>query len=136
MSKKLLTVLSLASVLFGVVAAATLTQMYFPNTGEITVLEIYLDNTLYSNGTAIDWGPCEPDNTYYFENMTVINKGEVTLQVTIIPYNLPSDWILMWQHNNTVITTGTMKSGELNLTIPASATTWPEWGFYLNGEET
>ena len=115
--------------------AYILVQNYYQNTGEIATLELYLDRTFYSNASTIDWGSCEPGGIYYFENMTVLNNGEVDLLVTIITDGLPSDWLLEWGYNNTVITAGTYKAAELNLTIPAAATSWPTWGFYLNGEE-
>lgn len=136
-TKTKITVLLLC-ILIGVAAAAagvTLIQYWYPNTGIINKpsLKLYIDTIYYPNETAIDWGSCDVNSTYYFENMTVINTGNTNLTVYIIPAGLPSTWTLTWTGNDTFLMPTQKVEGELSLTIPASAATWPTWGFYLRG---
>lgn len=134
-------IMMLACVGLGIAASAfavVLIRYWFPNIGTITSpsLKLYIDDSFYPNSTDIDWGACDPGATYYFDNMTVINTGTATLNVYVATQGLPVDWTLAWQGNNTVLNPGEKTGGWLNLTIPATATTWPDWGFHINGEET
>jgi len=104
------------------------------NTGQIPSLAMYLDGTLKPNATAIDWGTCEAGYTYTFENMTVLNTGDVAVNVSIVSTDLPGTWLLIWQGNNTQLEPASKIEGWLNLTIPVTAETWPSWAFSLNGE--
>ncbi len=138
--KKFLVTVALiaAAALTAIVVADILYSLYFPNTGEIVTpkseLTAYLDGTLLTNETIIDWGKCEPGGTYYFENFTVANTGDTTLTVTLRPTGLPSGWQLQWQGNATTLAPSEKTGGWLNLTIPPDATVWPDWGFWINGE--
>lgn len=119
----------------GAIAAETAVHYYYPNNDTIAgaTLTLYLNGTAYANNTAIDWGACKAGNTYT-KNLTIANFGGVTLNVTITTQNLPAEWTLTWQANNTRLEPDYEVVGWLNLTIPATATTWPTWGFSLNGE--
>jgi len=134
--KKSLIAIALLALFIGMVVANSVIRYMYPNIGEIAEpeLKLYLNDKLYTNNTAIDWGTCYPGCTYSFENMTVVNAGNTNLTVYIVTYGLPSDWTLQWQANNTLIQPNEMASGWLNLTIPENATEWPTWGFYLYGE--
>ena len=134
--KKSLIAFALLALFIGMVAAESIIRYMYPNIGQIaqSKLQLYIDNQPYTNNTAIDWGACLPGYTYSFENMTVVNTGDINLTVYIVTYGLPSDWSLQWQANNTFIQPNEMASGWLNLTIPETATEWPTWGFYLHGE--
>lgn len=105
-----------------------------PNTGQIPSLTMYLNGTKTLNDTAIDWGLCTPGYSYTFENMTVVNTGDVAFNVSIVSTDLPSTWLIQWQANNTRIEPAIQIEGWLNLTIPITAETWPTWAFSLIGE--
>jgi hypothetical protein len=104
------------------------------NVGQIPSLTMYLDGDLKPNATAIDWGQCEPGYTYTFENMTVLNTGDVAVNVSIVSDDLPVNWFIEWQANNTLVEPSAKIEGWLNLTIPLTAETWPIWSFSLIGE--
>lgn len=129
--------MSLVSLFVGIAATSVVVQHYYPNSGEISQasLELWLENEFILNNTAINWDVCEPGYTYYFENMTVLNTGNTALTVYITPYDLPSDWLIEWEGDNTPLAPGGTAQGWLNLTIPDTATTWPTWGFKLNGDD-
>lgn len=132
--KKVLVLLACVGLgLAGAAVAYVAIQYWFTNTGTIASpsLTIYINDIL--NETTIDWGLCEANSTYYFENMTVVNTGNTNLTVYIVVVDLPLDWILDWGGNETLLIPGAKVEGELALTIPASATSWPTWGFYLRG---
>ena len=95
---------------------------------------MYLDGTLKPNATAIDWGTCEAGYTYTFENMTVLNTGDIAVNVSIVSTDLPANWFIEWQRNNTLIEPSAKVEGWLNLTIPVTAETWIPWGLSLIGE--
>ena len=134
--KKSLIAIALLALFIGMVAANSIIRYMYPNIGEIaqSELKLYLNDELYTNNTAINWGTCYPGYTYSFENMTVVNAGNTNLTVYIVTYGLPSDWSLQWEANNTPLTAGSKVEGWLNLTIPETATEWPTWGFYLYAE--
>ena len=104
------------------------------NTGQIPSLTMYLDGNLKPNATAIDWGTCEAGYTYTFENMTVLNTGDVAVNVSIISADLPSTWLLTWQGNSSSLEPSAKVEGWLNLTVPVTAESWPSWSFSLIGE--
>lgn len=95
---------------------------------------MYLEGTLTANATTIDWGLCEQGCSYTFENLTILNTGDVAVNVSIVSSDLPMDWLLVWQGNNTQVEPAQKIDGWLNLTIPVTAETWPVWSFSLNGE--
>jgi len=104
------------------------------NVGQIPSLTMYLDGDLKPNATAIDWGQCEPGYTYTFPNMTVLNTGDVAYNVSLVTTDLPANWLIEWQRNNTFIEPSMKLEGWLNLTIPITAESWPSWAFTLQGE--
>lgn len=97
-------------------------------------------NYLYPNGTPVDWGNCVPGDIIYFENMTVINTGGTTFTINLVIRNLPTTWSLTWENNDIdcsgrSLEPGAKVEGELTLTIPVTAATWPEdCGFWLKAE--
>jgi len=111
------------------------------NIGTIGPLAMYLDTVQYYGDEPIDWGVCIPGEAYIFDNMTVINIGEATLTVNLITEGLPEDWSLTWLDSvgetcdGTVLTTNEQVEGTLTLTIPDTATEWPTWGFYIEGND-
>ena len=137
MIKKSIIAIAFIGLFIGMVAAASFVKYWYPNIGQISnvTLEVYINGAKYPNETAIDQGTCDPGATYSFENMTVVNTGTVNAKVYITTQGLPSDWTLQWQANNTIIAPGQKISGWLNLTIPSTATTWPNWGFWIKGEQ-
>ena len=126
--------MALIAFLAGAVIAQTVVNYYYPQDGTIASysLELYFDGTLRSNGTALNWGICEKsiENS---RNVTVVNTGDVNLTVSITTTNLPLGWILEWDANNTILPPDYCIKGWLNLTIPATETTWHAWAFSLNG---
>lgn len=136
MLKKTLAIIALIVLVAGATAAIAtyIVQYYFPNLGSIATLQTYLGTTLYPNGTEIKWGPCEPDALYVMEeNLTVVNAGSTALTVTLTPHGLLNGWTLTWNGNNTLLQAGANVTAPLELYIPANATYWPTWGFYING---
>lgn len=143
--KAILAILTVAMLTFAVAGFALplIVQYWHPNEGTIGTpsLEMYLkDNTevgnfLYADTDPIQWGLCDAGVTYYFENMTVVNTGNIELTVHIVTENLPTDWVLTWAGNDTLLAPDGKIEGQLELTIPAGATEWGEWGFYLTGEQ-
>jgi len=117
-------------------ACAVLVEYWHPNTGTITApaLELYIDDILYLNETALDWGPCEAGYTYSIENMTVLNVGNTALTVSFVTEQLPVGWTLEWEPVTQIVQPDAQIGGWLNLTIPIDATEWGTWGFYIRGE--
>ena len=117
------------------VVASVVVQHYIPSVGTIVSLTYYVEDEYMP--TEIDWGPCQPGYTYYFDNMTVVNTGNTPLNVTIIPYGLPVGWSFEWLGNMTLLDPAEKVEAELSLTIPNDAIDWPaDCGFYLIGEQT
>lgn len=127
--------LALVTFLAVAVIADTIINYQYPQDGQIEAasLALYIDGVLYPNGTTVDWGACETGTVQSFGNVTVVNTGNVNLTVTITTSALPLGWNLQWQANNVLLEPGYAVEGWLNLTIPTTATTWPEWSFSLNG---
>jgi hypothetical protein len=117
------------------VIADTIINYNYPQDGEIegASLAMYVNGALKTNGTAMDWGVCPKGTVQSFGNVTIANTGNQNLTVTITTTGLPQGWILEWQANNTRLDVGYEVEGWLNLTIPLTATAWPEWAFSLNG---
>jgi len=109
-------------------------KYYYPNDGSISnpILTVYINDILYLNNTAIDWGTCKAGKTYT-KNMTISNTGNINLTVTIMSTGLPKGWTLKWQANNTLLEPDFEIEDSLILTIPANATAWPTWGFWIYG---
>jgi hypothetical protein len=128
--------LALISFLGTLVVTDTLVTNYFSSNDQNAgaSLAMFRNGVLCLNGTAGDWGECEKGSVQTVQNLTVVNMGDTNLTVSITATGLPSDWILEWEANNTRLDVGYEVEGWLNLTIPATATEWPAWGFSLNGE--
>jgi hypothetical protein len=118
-----------------VVALDALVTYNYPQDGTIASysLELYFDGILRSNGTAINWGTCTK-NIENYRNVTVVNTGDVNLNVSITTTDLPAGWTLEWNANNTILPPDYEIMSWLNLTIPQSETTWHAWAFSLNGQ--
>jgi hypothetical protein len=114
--------------------ASVVVQYYYPNDGSIStaILTVHINDIIYSNNTAIDWGTCKAGQTYT-KNMTISNTGNINLTVTIMSTGLPKGWTLTWQANNTLLEPDYEIEDSLILTIPANATAWPVWGFWIYG---
>lgn len=134
MRKLSLILVCLIAAVIGAASAAFVVQYYYPNVGSIGALTVYINDVEYADETPINWGACQPGYMYW-KNMTVMNMGNVALNVSIVLEGLESSWTLTWDANNTELQVGESVMGWLNLTIPTEATTWGTWGFYLNGEE-
>lgn len=140
---------ALALVTFLAVAAIAdvIVNYQYPQVGEVegANLAMYIDNAFYPNGTAVQWGEpyvdranithymCEAGTVQSFNNLTVVNTGNMNLTVSITTTGLPSGWVLEWLGNNTLLEPDWKVEAALNLTIPTTATTWPVWSFSLNG---
>jgi hypothetical protein len=133
--KPLTAIIAIALLTFTTLGIASeVVKYYYPNDGSISnaILTMRINNILYSNNTAIDWGTCKAGKAYT-KNMTISNIGNITLTVSIVSMGLPTGWTLMWQANNTRLEPDYEIEDSLILTIPANATTWPLWGFWING---
>lgn len=121
------------AVVLGVALANVYEQYLIHNVGTINTysLKLYLDDTELSNNSAIDWGMCDAGGSYYFSNFTVQNNSTTSVTVLMSTVNLPSDWTVAWQGNNTVLAPTEKAGGWLNLTIAATATEWPDWSFLV-----
>ena len=128
--------MALIAFLAGAVIAETLVSYYYPQDGEIegASLALYRNGVFCPNGTAGNWGVCAKGTVQTVQNLTVVNTGNVNLTVSITTTGLPSDWLLEWQGNNTLLEPDWKVEAALSLTIPANATVWPEWAFSLNGD--
>jgi hypothetical protein len=128
--------LALISFLGTLVVTDTLVNIYYPKNDQNAGanLAMFRNGVFCLNGTAGDWGECERGSVQSVRNLTVVNVGDTNLTVSITATGLPSDWILEWEANNTRLDVGYEVEGWLNLTIPETATVWPEWAFNLNGE--
>ena len=106
---------------------------YYPQDGNFGSynLELYFDDILYANGTTIQWGTCEKGEN--LRNLTIVNTGDINLTVSITTTDLPLEWILEWNANNTLLKPSYEVKGCINLTIPQTENTWHAWAFSLNG---
>lgn len=125
--------------------SAIIVQYLYPNLVTISSpsLELWLDAdstdgipaVKYPNETAIDWGMLDAGDSYFFDNMTVLNTGNIPLTITITAYGLPEGWTLTWAGDGTLVDPTETVEGVLTLTVPEGATTPTEkWGFWINGE--
>lgn len=120
--------------------AVPITQYFFPQNATVAgvvKLEVYVDDALWLNGTAIDWGLVEPDETVFL-NLTVKNIGNVNTKVAFLVPNLPTGWMETWTPaNNTVIAPSTSAVADLVLTVPSDATPGTfNWQSWVRGEQT
>lgn len=132
---KLGTLLLLITALVAGTAIGVLVQeYYYPQNATVkasTSLEIYLDDELWTNGTAIDWGTIEPEDIWY-SNLTVVNTGNTNTTVYLVIEGLPQGWTETWTANNTFLEPTESVSGDLTLTVAADATAGTyEWNSYL-----
>ena len=140
MHKVIKTLLSLLiGILLGLAVTAiaqTLYTLWFPQYGSITTtkLIVFVNETLTPNGTAFQWGECEPAQTYPYGWVKVLNNGTTTLKVYLYAVGLQSGWIVEWASNGTTLTSGQTTEAMLSLTIPPEATTWEPWDILIKGE--
>lgn len=114
----------IASLLIGVVLAASIVTYIYPNKATVVsaTLTQHLDGSPWSNGTMIDWGLVEPDTTYQFDNLTVQNTGTKNLTAYIITPQLPNGWTYTWTANNTFLQPTMKVEAPLILYVHANAT--------------
>jgi hypothetical protein len=136
--KAIIAILIGATVVFSLLAYALpyLVELWYPNTGSISNnpnLTVYVDGAIYVNNTAIPWEQCDPDSIYYL-TLNVTNSGNQPLLVTCVTNGLPSDWSVTWTVNGTTVNAGASIEADFELGIPATASSWPTWGFHIYGE--
>jgi hypothetical protein len=137
-AKAILAVVIGAAIVFSLLAYAFpfLIDLYYPNTGSITNnpdLTVYVDGILSPTNTIIPWGQCDPDSVYLL-SLNVTNTGNQPLLVTCVPEGLPADWTATWTVNGTTLNPGASIEADFELGIPATASSWPTWGFHIYGE--
>ena len=122
-----------------VIAAINQYILHYPSTGTVKELEIeaYLNTEPLTNGTTIDWGEVYPGESYYYENLTVVNTGTVNCRVYWLIPDLPSYLTETWDGNDVFLEPSENFSGPLTLTVAVDA---PLESFsytsYLIGEHT
>lgn len=130
---------ALAAILAGVIGAYALSELHIiPNSAKTVNVDykIYIDDELWLNNTLLDWGNVYPGETYYCDNLTVANIGDVDLTVSILVEDLPSGWIYTWTANNTICKPNEIVWAALDLTVAADApldTTF-NWIAYIHCE--
>lgn len=140
--KKALIILVAIIVMFivGLVAVGPLLYQYFypqQATVEAVDFEVYLDDTLISNNTLIDWENVRAGEEYYYENLTVRNNGTIDITVFLIVEGLPADWTETWNANATTLAPNELAQGPLNLTVSVSAAQGVyNWDSWIIAEET
>ena len=106
-----------------VIAAINQYILHYPSTGTVKELQIeaYLNTEPLTNGTTIDWGEVYPGESYYYENLTVVNTGTVSCTIYWLIPDLP--WYLTeeWDGNNTFLEPSEYFTGSLTLTVAVDA---------------
>jgi len=130
----LLSAVLIASLVSAVLAAISLLYE-MPMTATVTEtasLNFYVDGSIWSNGTAIDWGTLEAGKTY-MKSLDIKNTGNIPLQVWITVQGLPSGWSLSYDQQNNIVQPGNWLNGTLTLTVPeAAANATYNWTTYIH----
>lgn len=136
---KILTVI-LGALLVGAVLSVGIKEYVIPQqaTVEPTVnLDIYIDGTPWTNGTLLDWENVTAGETYCFQNLTVVNIGNVNVTVYLLAPDLPAGWTQTWTANATFLQPTEKVEADLTLTVDASAACQTySWNSYIRGEQT
>ena len=110
----------------GLIAAAITKQLLIlPQIGWInkeSAFEMYVEDTLWTNGTVLDWGNVTVGYTYYL-NFTVANIGGTTETVTLYVSDVPVNCTQVWSGNGTLLAPNTSVSGDLTYMIGEYAPT-------------
>ena len=123
----------------GFAVAAVIKQYVYPSSATVNKLEvtIYLNGEVWTNGTAIPWGNVNASTTYYYDNLTAKNTGEVAVTVTLHAEGLPAGWTTEWIGNDTFLEVNESVGGELSLSVPAEATDgFHSWNYIVVVEQT
>ena len=119
------TAILFSALMLGAVGATIVTQHQYPQNGNVVptpalTIQCYLEDEVWTNGTAIDWGDICADNTYAY-NFTVKNTGNVNATVTMTITGLPSGWTETWLGNNTILQPAETISADLTLYVAVDA---------------
>jgi len=112
----------IASLVSAVLAAVSLLYE-MPMTATVTEtasLNLYVDGSIWTNGTTIDWGSLEAGKTYT-KSLDIKNTGNVALQVWITVEGLPDGWSLSYDQQNSIVQPGQWLNGTLTLTVSEAA---------------
>ena len=137
MSRKVVYLLSaviIGSLVSAVLAAVSLLYE-MPMTATVTEtaeLNIYVNDTAWSNGTAVDWGYVQAGKSY-IKYLSIKNTGNVPLQIWITAEGLPTGWSLSYDQQNSIVQPGSWLNGTLTLTVPEAASTATySWTVYIH----
>lgn len=121
-NKAYLTVALFCALLIGIVTGAVVQQYYYPQTATINeapLVECYLEDTPWLNGTTINWGNLTAGQTHS-RMFNARNIGNVNCTVYIKITGLPINWTQTWTCNNTFLEPTDIAIGNLTLTIPTT----------------
>lgn len=120
----------------GVLAPAIQAYFYPQTTTVGPKLAIYIGDTEWLNGTLIDWGSLEADESYELDlNVINLSNGPVTVMLEVT--GLFTGWTETWTKHDTLLAFEGWANGTLTLTIPYGAPLGDySWGSYIKGEYT
>jgi len=136
MNKKYLSVIVITLALISIVMGQLLYTLYFPmsadvSDGDILRITMYLDpacNFENLNGTNIEWKyqVCG----YNYKLFWIKNTGTIPCTLSLIIKDLPSDWALTWNYDNSILYSQDIKETKFDLLIPEGtngAFNWECW---------
>ena len=121
MLKQALAVLS--ALLIATVLAVTFANYLHPMTSTVASVTLtrVLDGTPLADDEPIDWGLVEPDTTYQFDNLTVLNTGNKDASIMLTAPDLPAGWALTWVGNHTILRPAEWVGGSIELYVASDA---------------
>ena len=136
MNRKLLITLALLTILIvsiAGVAVAVINLLYSmpmqATVQSVSALTIYVNKTLWSNNTEVNWGNVTTSNNFML--LDIYNSGNTELSITFHT-TPPQNWTLSYNQNGTIVTPSTWVNGTLTLTVPENATaTEYAWNNYI-----
>lgn len=138
LSKKSWIALIFIAIISGISIATAVQMWMYGQTSTVPPegYTMYLEDEVWANGTAIDWGDTYPGNTYYY-NLTVESLVPSNTTVWLEVVDLPLGWTETWDANATLLGPEESVFGWLNLTIPSDAEAGEySWDSYIKGEYT
>lgn len=125
-------VVMLFAIVVGVVLAAAVNTLVYPNTAtvnQITDIQGYVNDVLWTNNTGIDWGAVDR-NVTYSKNFAILNNGNANItdgHLLLIVTGLPAGWSETWNTNDTLINLQPQQSvtSLLVLSVPFDALPGP-----------